>query len=143
MLPHIYVIAHIEQTINLHEQTQHNITAANAKYQVAGSKGRKLVPFELGDMVWLHLIKDCFCTLHHSKMMHRDAGPCIVLTKINDNAFLTYLRSLVFPLVLMLHILNHTRVKMRSCHRGRLQFKKGRMMRTPHVHLLQQQLGCV
>jgi hypothetical protein len=32
------------------------------------------------------------------------------------------------------------RVKMRICHRGRLQFKKGRTMRTPHVHLHKQQL---
>jgi hypothetical protein len=38
--------------INLHKQTQQNIAAANAKYQVTGSKGRKLVTFEPGDMVW-------------------------------------------------------------------------------------------
>src|SRR6185503_1209618 len=58
--PHIDVDEHVEHMLNLHEQTQQNIAATNAKYQVAGSKGRKHVTFELGDMVWLHLRKDRF-----------------------------------------------------------------------------------
>jgi hypothetical protein len=86
--PHIDAVAHVEQMINLHEQTQQNIAAANAKYQVAGSKGRKLVTFEPGDMVWLHLRKDRFPTLRRSKLMPRAAGPFKVLTKINDNAYI-------------------------------------------------------
>ena len=86
--PHIDVVAHVEHMINLHEQTQQNIAATNAKYQVAGSKGRKLVTFEPGDMVWLHLRKDRFPTLRHSKLMPRAAGPFKVLTKINDNAYI-------------------------------------------------------
>jgi hypothetical protein len=39
--PHIDAVAHVEQMINLHGQTQQNIASTNAKYQVAGSKGRK------------------------------------------------------------------------------------------------------
>jgi hypothetical protein len=74
--------------VNLHEQTQQNIAAAYAKYQIAGSKGRKLVTFEPSDMVWLHLRNDRFPTLHHSKLMSRDAGTFKVLTKINDNAYI-------------------------------------------------------
>jgi hypothetical protein len=74
--------------INLHEQTKQNIAAANAKYQVAVNKGRKLVTFEPGDMVWLHLRKDRFPTLRRSKLMPRAAGPFKVLTKINDNAYI-------------------------------------------------------
>ena len=61
--PHIDVVAHVEQMINLHEQTQQNIAAANSNYQVASSKGRKLVTFEPGYMVWLHLRKDRFPSL--------------------------------------------------------------------------------
>ena len=57
-VPHIDAATHVEQMISLHEQTQQNIAAANAKYQAAGSKGRTLVTFEPGDMVWLHLRKD-------------------------------------------------------------------------------------
>ncbi|KAA3449090.1 gag-pol polyprotein [Gossypium australe] len=86
-VPHIDAAAHVDQMISLHEQTQQNIAAANAKYQVAGSKGRKLVTFEPGDMVWLHLRKDRFPTLRHSKLMPRAAGPFKILTKINDNAY--------------------------------------------------------
>jgi hypothetical protein len=86
--PHLDVVAHVEQMVNLHEQTHQNIAAANAKYQVAGSKGKKHVTFESGDMVWLHLRKDCFPTLHRSKLMPRAAGPFKVLTKINDNAYI-------------------------------------------------------
>jgi hypothetical protein len=86
-VPHIDAVAHVEHMIDLHGQTQQNIAAANAKYQVAGSKGRKLVTFEPGDMVWMHLRKDRFPTLRRSKLMPRAAGPFKVLTKINDNAY--------------------------------------------------------
>jgi hypothetical protein len=86
--PHLDVVAHVEQMVNLHEQTHQNITTANAKYQVAGSKGKKYVTFQSGDMVWLHLRKDCFPTLRRSKLMPRAAGPFKVLTKINDNAYI-------------------------------------------------------
>ncbi|WVZ75850.1 hypothetical protein U9M48_023874 [Paspalum notatum var. saurae] len=86
--PHIDAAAHIDHMITLHEQTQQNIAATNAKYQVAGSKGRKHVTFEPGDMVWLHLRKDRFPTLRRSKLMPRAAGPFKVLTKINDNAYI-------------------------------------------------------
>jgi hypothetical protein len=86
--PHIDAVAHVEQMINLHEQTQQNIAATNAKNQVASSKERKLVTFEPGDMVWLHLRKDRFPTLRRSKLMPRAVGPFKVLTKINDNAYI-------------------------------------------------------
>jgi hypothetical protein len=39
-------------------------------------------------MVWLHLRKDRFPTLRHSKLMPHAAGPFKVLTKINDNAYI-------------------------------------------------------
>jgi hypothetical protein len=52
--PHIDVVAHVEQMINLHEQTQQNITAANAKYQVAGSKGRNMLLLNL--VIWFGCI---------------------------------------------------------------------------------------
>ena len=85
--PHIDALAHIDHMQHLHEETQQNIAAANKKYQVAGSKGRKHVSFQPGDLVWLHLRKDRFPTLRRSKLMPRAAGPFKVLTKINDNAY--------------------------------------------------------
>jgi hypothetical protein len=85
--PHVDALAHIAHMKQLHEETQQNIAVANKKYQVAGSKGRKHVSFEPGDLVWLHLRKDRFPTLRRSKLMPRAAGPFKVLTKINDNAY--------------------------------------------------------
>ena len=85
--PHVDASAHVEQMITIHEQTKQNIAATNTKNQVAGSKGRKHVTFEPGDMVWLHLRKDRFPTLRRSKLMPRAAGPFKILTKINDNAY--------------------------------------------------------
>jgi hypothetical protein len=85
---HVDAAEHVEQMITIHEQTKQNIAATNAKNQVASSKGRKLVTFEPGDMVWLHFRKDQFPTLRRSKLMSHVAGPFKVLTKINDNAYI-------------------------------------------------------
>jgi hypothetical protein len=58
----------------------------NEKYQIAGSKGRKEVKLEPGDLVWLHLRKERFPDLRKSKLMSRADGPFKILEKINDNA---------------------------------------------------------
>ena len=59
----------------------------NAKYKLAGDKGRKHVVFAPGDLVWLHLRKDRFPNLRKSKLMPRADGPFKVLEKINDNVY--------------------------------------------------------
>ena len=72
---------------SLHETTKSNIENMNEKYKLAGSKGRKQVLFEPGDLVWLHLRKERFPDLRKSKLMPRAAGPFKVFEKINDNAY--------------------------------------------------------
>jgi hypothetical protein len=47
----------------LHETTKQNIEKMNEKYRIAGSKGQKEIKLEPGDLVWLHLRKDCFSKL--------------------------------------------------------------------------------
>ena len=59
----------------------------NEKYRIAGSKGRKEIKFEPGDLVWLYLTKDWFPELRKSKLMPRAAGPYKIIEKINDNAY--------------------------------------------------------
>jgi hypothetical protein len=76
-----------ELIIKMHEQTKANIEAMNTKYKQAGSKGRKHVTFQPGDLVWVHLRKDRFPDLRKSKLLPRAAGPFKVLHKINDNAY--------------------------------------------------------
>jgi hypothetical protein len=61
--------------LKLHETTKKNIECMNAKYKVAGSKGKKNVMFEPGDLVWLHLRKDRFLDLRKSKVLPRAGGP--------------------------------------------------------------------
>ena len=76
-----------EFILKLHESTRENIEKMNAKYRIAGSKGRKEVKLEPGDLVWLHLRKDRFPELRKSKLMPRAAGPFKIIEKINDNAY--------------------------------------------------------
>ena len=76
-----------ELILKIHELTKENIERMNARYKLAGDKGRKHVVFEPGDLVWLHLRKDRFPDLRKSKLMPRADGPFKVLEKINDNAY--------------------------------------------------------
>nr|CAD39981.1 OSJNBa0032B23.3 [Oryza sativa Japonica Group] len=76
-----------ELMLKLHETTKENIERMNIKYKLAGSKGKKHVAFEPGDLVWLHLRKDRFPNLRKSKLLPRADGPFKVLQKINDNAY--------------------------------------------------------
>ena len=59
----------------------------NAKYKLAGDKGRKHVVFAPGDLVWLHLRKDRFPNLCKSMLVPHADGPFKVLEKISDNAY--------------------------------------------------------
>jgi hypothetical protein len=59
----------------------------NKKYRSAGNKARKVVKFELEDLVWLHLRKEWFSDLRKSKLMSHSDGPFKILEKINDNAY--------------------------------------------------------
>ena len=78
---------HAELILKLHETTKENIECMNAKYKLAGSKGKKHITFEPGDLVWLHLRKDRFPNLRKSKLLPRADGPFKVLERINDNAY--------------------------------------------------------
>ncbi|GKF75094.1 hypothetical protein Tco_0224538, partial [Tanacetum coccineum] len=40
-----------------------------------------------GDIVWIHLRKECFSTRHFGKLKPRGDGPFRVLKNINDNAY--------------------------------------------------------
>ena len=59
----------------------------NKKYIITGSKGRKEIKLEPGDLVWLYLRKDRFPKAHKSKLMPRVVGPYKIIEKINDNTY--------------------------------------------------------
>jgi hypothetical protein len=71
----------------MHETTKLNIEKMNEKYQITSSNGRREVKLEPGDLVWLHLRKECFPYLRKSKLMFCADGPFKIIEKINDNAY--------------------------------------------------------
>src|SRR3954465_4675571 len=124
-----------EMILNLHKTTKDNIEHMNAKYKLAGDKGRNHVVFDVGDLVSLHLRKDRFPDLRKSKLMPRAAGPFKVLEKINNNAYKLELPAdfgTVSPMFNIADLKPYFGEKMRL-RRGRLQFKKGSMMWTSHL----------
>jgi hypothetical protein len=76
-----------EFILKMHETTKHNIEKITEKYRVAGSKDKREVKLEPGDLVWLHLRKDRFPELRKSKLMPIADGPFKIIEKINDNAY--------------------------------------------------------
>jgi hypothetical protein len=71
--------------VKIHETTKEDIKKMNEKYRIAGSKGRKKVNLDVGDLVWLHLRKDRFSELRNSKLIPRAVDP--LFEKINDDAY--------------------------------------------------------
>jgi hypothetical protein len=49
-----------EFILKMHETTKLSMEKMDEKYQIAGSKGRREVKLEPGDLVWLHLRKNAF-----------------------------------------------------------------------------------
>jgi hypothetical protein len=120
-----------EFILKIHETTKQNIEKMTEKYRVAGSKGKKELKLEPGDLVWLHLRKERFPDLRKSKLMPRADGPFKILEKINDNAYKLELPpefgvSPTFNISDLKPYLEEEDV----LSRGRLRFKRGRMMRT-------------
>jgi hypothetical protein len=76
-----------EFILKMHETTKHNIEKMTEKYRVAGSKGKREVKLEPGDLVRLHLRKDRFPELRKSKLMPRADSPFKIIEKINNNAY--------------------------------------------------------
>jgi ribosomal protein L21E len=71
----------------LHEQVRLHIEEKTRKYAKQANKGRKMVTFELGDLVWIHISKVRFPSKRKSKLMPRADGPFRIIEKVNDNSY--------------------------------------------------------
>jgi hypothetical protein len=71
----------------IHEKTKEAIELKAVRKATSMNKHRKIVLFESGDLVWIHLRKERFLEQRKSKLMPRGDGPFRVLAKINDNAY--------------------------------------------------------
>jgi hypothetical protein len=71
----------------LHEGVRLQIEKKNRLYASKANKGCKLVVFQPGDWVWVHMRKERFPNQRKSKLQPRGDGPFQVLERINDNAY--------------------------------------------------------
>jgi len=71
----------------LHEQVRLHIEEKMTKYAKQANKGRKMVRFEPGDLVWIHISKGRFPSKRKSKLMPRADGPFRIIEKVNENAY--------------------------------------------------------
>jgi hypothetical protein len=79
--------AQAEQIQLIHTQVREQITKHNLRYQARTNKHRKKMVFNVGDLVWIFLRKECFPPGRFRKLRDRADGPFRILQRINDNAY--------------------------------------------------------
>ena len=73
---------HVEFIKELHERTRRKLVE-KAEYNAnKANKGRRLVVFQPGDLVWVHLRKERFSEARKSKLAPRGDGPFKVLQRV-------------------------------------------------------------
>ena len=71
----------------LHEDVHLNIENKNAKYVEQENRHKKLVEFEVRDLVWIHLQNDRFPSSKFGKLKSRVDAPFNIIENIGDNAY--------------------------------------------------------
>ena len=76
-----------EMVKSIHDKARQKIEKRNEQIASQVNKGRRMVSFEPGDWVWVHMRKERFPSKRKSKLDAHGDGPFQVVAKINDNAY--------------------------------------------------------
>lgn len=76
-----------ERVQEVQAEVRSNLERANMKYKQATDKHRRAKVFQEGDLVMIHLRKGRFLADTYDKLQDRKYGPCYILKKISDNAY--------------------------------------------------------
>nr|GEU90338.1 RNA-directed DNA polymerase [Tanacetum cinerariifolium] len=119
-----------EQIKELHRSIREQIIRHNEQYKKHKDKHHKQVLYREGDLVCIHLHKEHFLAGRFGKFKPRGDGPFRDLKRsTTTHTRLSFLVIIVFLPLLMLHICRLIKkIVMMSQTRGRVFFKKGRMM---------------
>ncbi|GJV45609.1 RNA-directed DNA polymerase [Tanacetum coccineum] len=76
-----------EKIKQLHEQMKGRLEKQNQKYAKQANKHRKLLTFDVGDLVWIHMSKEHFPPGRKAKLKQRGDGPFRIMQCMGDKTY--------------------------------------------------------
>jgi hypothetical protein len=84
----IVAVKHLAERVKATQDgVRQHLEESYAKYKTAADKGRQSKIFREGDLVMVYLCKGRLLTDVFGKLRNKKYGPCKILKKINDNAY--------------------------------------------------------
>jgi hypothetical protein len=78
---------HVCNLQEIHEQVHQNLKATYEKYKAHADKKRCQVDFNIGELVWLYLSKNCYPRGDYNKLTCHKFGSYPILEKFGENAY--------------------------------------------------------